>query len=132
MPFVAAFGLSVVLSGCWGEAPGTQVFGLNESDRDVIVASSHHHVGPWVLTAHTWGRMFDDYADPTGEITVFDPQCRVLATLPLTRAYDTLRIGPQGEIGFIGRGVDLLPSGVQRAPNNPQGDGTFWAKADCP
>ena len=45
--------LSLALSGCIGEAPGTVVFGLNESDHDVIIASSHHASPPLVLPAHT-------------------------------------------------------------------------------
>ncbi len=124
--------LSGLLSACISEPAGTVVYGLNESDRDFIVASSHHNVAPRVLTAHTWGRLFDDYGLPSGEITVYDTACHPLATLPLTRAIDTLRIGSEEEIAFIGRGADLLPSGVHRAPDNPNGGGTTWAEATCP
>lgn len=101
-----------MLLGCIAEAPGTLVIGLNESDRDVIVASSHHSSAPLVLTAHTWGKLFDDYGPPSGEVTVFDLDCSVLATLTLTRAVDTLRIGPQGEIALTGGLDDVMPSGV--------------------
>ena len=128
----AVLALSSMLSGCMSEASGTQVFGLNESGRDVIVASSHHGGAPLVLTAHTWGKLFDDYADPSGEVTVFDLDCGVLARLPLTRDFDTLRIGPQGEIVFIGRADDILPSGVHRAPDDPRTGGALWTEAACP
>jgi hypothetical protein len=127
----AVLALCSVLSGCISEPAGTRVFGLNESDRDVIVASSHHGGPALVLTAHTWGQLFDDYGHPSGEVTVFDPDCAVLARLPLTRALDTLRIGPQGEIAFIGRGDNILPSGVNRAPDNPTAGGALWTEAAC-
>jgi hypothetical protein len=130
--WLAAVQLSLVLSGCIAEAPGTVVFGLNESDRDVIVASSHHRSPPLVLPAHTWGKLFDDYEEPEGEITVYDLSCGVLATLPLTREADTLRIGPQDEVEFTGRGLDPLPSGVHRAPDDPSGGGTLWIERECP
>ena len=116
---------AALLSACIGEAAGTQVFGLNESDRDVIVASSHHQQPSFVLTAHTWAKLFDDYAKPSGEVTVFDPQCHLLARLPLTRALETLRIGTQGEIELIRRDAGPLPSGVH------QDDATPWAGAAC-
>ncbi len=130
--WIAVVALSLALSGCIGEAPGTVVFGLNESDHDVIVASSHHGSPPLVLPAHTWGKLFDDYEEPDGEVTVFDLSCEVLARLPLTRPLDTLRIGPQNEIELIGRGQDVLPTGVDRAPDDPIGGGTEWVKRDCP
>jgi hypothetical protein len=129
--YAAVLAVCSTLLGCISEAPGTQVFGLNESDRDVIVASSHHGGPPLVLTAHTWGKLFDDYGDPSGDVTVFDLQCGVLAKLPLTRALDTLRIGPQGEIAFIGRGDNILPSGVRRATDDQRASGKPWTEADC-
>ena len=129
---IAILASSGLLSACIAEPAGTVVLGLNESNRDVIVASSQHQVAPRVLTAHTWGRLFDDYRRPSGEITVFDTDCHPLATLPLTRAIDTLRIGPQNEIAFIGRGDNILPSGIHQAPPNPNGGGTLWAEATCP
>ncbi len=130
--WLATVPLSLVLSGCMAEAPGTVVFGLNESDRDVVVASSHHGSPPLVLPAHTWGKLFDDYEEPDGELTVYDHSCDVLATLPLTREADTLRIGPQNEIELMGRWQDQLPTGVQRASDDPTGGGTLWAERDCP
>ena len=129
---MAGVALSLALSGCIGEAPGTIVFGLNESDDDVIVASSHHRSTPLVLPAHTWGKLFDDYEEPSGEITVYDLTCGVLVTLPLTRPFDTLRIGQQNEIALVGGGVSQLPSGVQQAPDNPNGGGALWVERDCP
>ena len=127
-----AIALSFAVSGCIAEAPGTVVFGLNESDHDVIIASSHHGSPPLVLPAHTWGKLFDDYDEPDGEITVYDVACDVLARLPLTRALDTLWLGPQDEIELIGREVDQLPSGVHRAPDDPSGGGTLWIEGNCP
>lgn len=132
LPWIAGAALSLALSGCIGEAPGTVVFGLNESDHDVIIASSHHQSTPLVLPAHTWGKLFDDYAEPSGEITVYDLTCGVLAQLPLTHPHDTLRIGQQNEIELVGGGVNPLPSGVHRAPNDPNGNGAVWAERDCP
>lgn len=129
--WIAGVALSLPLSGCIGEAPGTVVFGLNESDHDVIIGSSHHR-STLVLPARTWGKLFDDYAEPSGEITVYDHTCGVLARLPLTRPHDTLRIGHQNEIELVGGGVNPLPSGVQRAPDDPTGDGALWTERDCP
>jgi hypothetical protein len=129
---VAMVASSGLLSSCISESAGTVVYGLNESDRDVIVASSHHRVAPRILTAHTWGRLFDDYGHPSGEITVFDLDCHPLATLPLTRAIDTLLIGRHEEVGFTGGLIGPVPSGVNGAPPNANGDGTFWAEATCP
>ena len=122
---MAVVASATLLSACIGEAAGTQVFGLNESDRDVIVASSHHRQPSVVLPAHTWAKLFDDYAPPSGEVTVFDRQCRLLVKLPLTRALETLRVGTQGEIELIGRSAGPLPSGVR------QGDATTGAGATC-
>ena len=99
---VAAVATSVTIAGCIAESPGTVVFGINESDQDVVVASSHHRAGPFVLPAHTWGRLFDDYGDPSGEVTIFDVDCVVMAKQPLTRAIETLRITASGEIEFHG------------------------------
>ncbi len=131
LPWIVVVVLSLALSGCIAEAPGTVVFGLNESDHDVIIASSHHASTPLILPAHTWGKLFDDYEEPNGEITVYDLTCGVLATFPLTRQLDTLRIGKQDEIELVGGRVSQLPSGVQRAPDNPNGDGTLWVERDC-
>ena len=39
---LTAVALAAIVAGCFGEAPGSQVWGLNESDRDVIVASPLH------------------------------------------------------------------------------------------
>jgi len=116
---------SVLLSGCISEAAGTQVFGLNESDHDVIVFSSHHRLPSQVLPAHTWAKLFDDYANPSGEVTVFDRDCRLLATLPITRALETLRVGGQGEIELISLDPGPLPSGVR------QGYATPGVEAGC-
>ena len=129
--WTAGVALSLPFSGCIGEAPGTVVFGLNESDHDVIIASSHHG-STLVLPDHTWGKMFDNYEEPNGEITVYDLTCGVLAQLPLTRSLDTLRIGQKIEIELLGHMVNQLPLGVQRAPDNPNGDGTLWAERECP
>ena len=126
-----AIALSFAVSGCIAEAPGTVVIGLNESDHDVIIASSHHGSPPVVLSAHTWGKLFDDYDEPDGEITVYDLTCDVLARLPLTRALDTLWLGPQNEM-LIDRGLGPLPSGVHRASADPSGGGTLWVEGNCP
>jgi len=123
--------VALTLSGCIGEAPGTVVFGLNESDGDVVVASSHHG-SALVLPAHTWGKLFDDYAEPDGEVTVYDSSCGVLAKLPLTRALDWLRIGQENEVELLGRGPDPLPPGVHRAPDDPLGGGSGWVERECP
>ena len=128
----AAIAIALAVSGCIVEAPGTMLFGLNESDRDVIVASSHHGSPPLVLPAHTWGKLFDDYDEPDGEITVYDVTCDVLAKLSLTRSPDTVRIGPHSEIELVGGGVDQLPQSVQRASDRPSGDGARWAEGNCP
>ena len=63
---------------------------------------------------------------------MYDLTCGILAKLPLTRPLDTLRIGRQNEIELVGGGVSQLPSGVQRAPDNPNGDGAVWVERDCP
>ena len=74
---MAVLATSILLVGCNAEPAGTRIFGLNESDRDVIVASSQHHGAPRVLTAHTWGLLFDEpFELPSGEITVDDGECR--------------------------------------------------------
>ncbi len=74
---MAVLATSILLVGCNAEPAGTRIFGLNESDRDVIVASSQHHGAPRVLTAHTWGLLFDEpFELPSGEITVYDGECQ--------------------------------------------------------
>jgi hypothetical protein len=124
---------SILLVGCNAEPAGTRIFGLNESDRDVIVASSQHHGSPRVLTPHTWGLLFDEpFELPSGEITVYDGECRQKASLPRTRAINTLHIGSNGDIEFLGQWEGPLPSGIHQAPANPSGDGTLWREATCP
>jgi hypothetical protein len=105
--FLVALGLCAAAAGCIQEAPGTVVAGVNESDRDVIVASSLHGRS-LVLPARTRGKLFDSYSTPSGELTVFDEQCRALGTLPLTRTLDTLRIGPAGEIELTGSALKVV------------------------
>jgi hypothetical protein len=119
------------MAGCISEAPGTVVWGINESDQDVIVASSHHGKS-LMLPAHAWGKLFDNYSPPSGDLTIFDERCRALATLPLTRSSDTIHIGPADEIEMTGTGEIHAPSSVKRAPDSPTGDGDFFAEASCP
>ena len=132
LPCIVALGLSAAIAGCIiGEAPGTVVWGINESNQDVIVASSHHGKS-LMLPAHTWGKLFDNYSPPSGDLSVFDAGCRALATLPLTRSSDTIHIGPADEIEMTGSGDIHAPSSVKRARDNPTGDGDFFAEASCP
>ena len=110
-------GLAAIVAGCFGEAPGSQVWGLNESDRDVVVASPLHG-GSSVLPARTWSMMFNSYSDPDRQILVYDEDCRLLATLPLTTSSATVRIDPAREPELVEGTLDI-PVGVTRDPLDP-------------
>ena len=128
-------GLMIVtlVSACIAEPAGTVVWGVNQSDSDVIVASSHHSnaLGPLVLPAHTWGKLYDDHGKPTGALTLFDSKCGLLATLLLTRAMATVWIKPDGTVHFAVGDPGVVPTGVGRAPDDLEGGRRGWEVADC-
>ena len=115
-------------TGCISEAPGSQVWGVNESDHDVIVTSLHHG-GTYVLPARTWGRMFDSYEPPSREIRVYDTTCRLLTTAPLTGALQTVHVPPTGGPVMTGEYPDEVPMSVDTMLG-PGSDASF-APATC-
>ena len=120
-------GLAAIVAGCFGEAPGSQVWGLNESDRDVVVASPLHS-GSSILPARTWSMMFNSYSDPDREILVYDADCKLLATLPLRTSSATVRIDPAGEPELVEGTMDI-PAGVTR---DPLDTGQTFEPKSCP
>jgi hypothetical protein len=111
-------------TGCIAEPAGTQVWGVNESDHDVIVTWVLHG-GTYVLPAHSWGKMFDTYALPSGEVRVYDTTCGHLATLPLTGPRHTVHIPPTGVLVMTGDSPGQVPLSVNRAPTGPGGNDSF-------
>jgi hypothetical protein len=122
--------LAAVVSGCISEAAGSQVWGVNESDRDVIVTSALHGES-FVLPAHVFGKLFDAYRAPDHDLLVFDTDCRLLATLPLRVPLETVHISPTGEPGLTGHDPGIVPPTVRRAPTG-QGDGDAFEARSCP
>ncbi len=114
--------------GCIAEPAGSVVWGVNESDHDVVVTSALH-TGSYVLPAHTWGKMFDSYASPSGDVSVFDGTCRLLAKVPLTEASETVHVPHDGDPTLTGRSPGVVPSGVYRAQG--PGSGASFAPATC-
>ena len=123
---LAGVALVAIVAGCMSEAAGSQVWGLNESDRDVVVASSVHG-GSLIVPARSWSKIFDAYRDPGGDILVYDEDCRRVATLPLTTPLATVRIDPAGEAELVGEIVSI-PTGVVR---DPVAAGQTFEPKDC-
>jgi hypothetical protein len=120
---------AAVTAGCViGESPGSQVWAVNESDQDVVVTSQLHG-GSYVLPSHTFGKMFDSYADPDDDILVFDDECHPLATLPLKVALETVHISVSGVPDLTGDDPGVVPAGVGRAPRSPSGGDLFEARS---
>jgi hypothetical protein len=104
--------LLVGVSACF-DTSGYTVLGRNESDRDVIVAVAGSNPGSVRLPARTWGRLFISFADPDGQLTVFDGSCDELMSVPLTETDVTVRIRRDGYVELIGNRW-IAPEGVRR------------------
>jgi hypothetical protein len=102
--------LSVACSDSQGEGHG--VYGLNESDHAVVLRIQTSGGGSFLLPARSYGTVSVGFDPRKGDILVFDVDCRLIATLAWTKADVTVRIAPEGTVGFTDQRT--LPPGIQR------------------
>jgi len=108
--------------GCGVDGGGYGLMALNEWDQDVIVAVTGNTPESKRVPARTYGVLSQSWADPAGDLTVFDTSCRPLASFSM-RSDQTVRIGPAGEIEVSEPGF-AVPEGIPRD--------TYFPAERCP
>jgi hypothetical protein len=110
----AAAALTVLLAvGCSdSQGEGHGVYGLNESDHAVVLRVQTSGGGAFLLPARSYGTVSVGFDPRKGDIVVFDVDCRPIATLAWTKADVTVRIAPDGTVGFTDQRT--LPPGIRR------------------
>ncbi|HEY7133270.1 MAG TPA: hypothetical protein VH440_13525 [Candidatus Limnocylindrales bacterium] len=111
---IAPLLLAALAVGCSDTgSEGHGVYGLNESDHDVIVqVPTTAGVGSYLLRARSSGTVSYSFNEQTGDIVVFGVDCRPIATLAWTRADVTVRIAADGTPTLTD--VRALPSAIAR------------------
>ena len=116
--------------GCSVDGGGYDVQALNEWDQDVIVAVTGNTPESRRVPARTYGTLYGSWADPSGELTVFDASCRPIASFPL-RSDQTVHIGPAGDVESTEVGLKA-PAGVAHDRGDDQTGDTVFLSERCP
>ena len=124
---LVALALVFATPSCASDGGGYVVLGVNESDRDVVIAVTSHQPESLVLPARSQATLFVSSGTPSGELRVWDVDCKPLATLPFTRSGVSVWIDPRGEVRLTDG--EPGPDGVEPVPNGDNGEAALVIKS---
>jgi hypothetical protein len=122
--FVPAWLFALILvigaASCSSDGGGYVIFGVNEWDRDVVIAVTGQQHESLVLPARSQTTLFVSRFNPSGELRVWDADCNSLAALPFTTSGISVWVGPSGDVRLTEG--ERRPDGVEQVPGADNGE----------